>query len=214
MPLRLPQSKTSSLHRHLRILLMLLFLITLSGCSNSSSNASASSAKQSPSFPFATGGKAILGGTLDAFTSKLGSYTIRTAGTLFGFQMHCDSGKADCEQVSMSPGTNGKGYVDSISVNTPESQRWPASVAYTVCQSYMPSDATFQKEVPVTRENAEIGIDRIYVSASLAKVFTADTFVQNGHHVTLGTFDIRYTDVTAGDQRTYIDCMLAVGINA
>ncbi len=159
--------------------------------------------------PLATGGQAVLGGTLDAFIAKYGTPHVRTQLTV-GFHTSCSSGSADCEQVGLFPGTNSRYFVDTLSFSTPDSQPWASlGAAKTACRVGFPADAKLKSDGPDVRAGQTFGDYAIYTSASLAKIFPASFFTDaQGNTTTPGTFDVLILVTPSG---TYSDCQIAAG---
>ncbi len=164
----------------------------------------------------ATGGQAVLGGTLDAFIPKWGQPT-NFATYLYGFQRQCGSLNNDwCLMMLLFPGTNNLNYVQSLTVTSPDDASgnpiWDLTLARAACSTYLPADARYQRELPVIQNGSTVGLDRIYTSQQLARIFPASAFTDAQQNpVTPGTFDemFLYGNNPGGSQ---IDgCTITVG---
>jgi hypothetical protein len=148
-----------------------------------------------------------LGGTLAAFEAQFGAPIVQVPGTVYGFQPYCGTGAADCEQVTLAIGQDGGHYVDVIALDAPPARSWDLPTARTICESYLPSDAQFVREVPVTNQ----GVNRIYLSATLAQRFPASVFLDGaGDYIQPGTIEIQYIhDILGGT--AYGACQMGTG---
>ncbi len=164
----------------------------------------------------ATGGQAVLGGTLDAFIPKWGQPT-NYADSTYGFKRQCGSLNNDwCLMMLLLPGTNNLNYVQLLTVTSPDDASgnpiWDLTLARAACSLYLPADARYQSESPVIQNGAMVGLDRIYTSQQLARIFPASAFTDAQQNpVTPGTFDemFLYSNNAGGGQ---IDgCTLTVG---
>ncbi len=85
-----------------------------------------------------------------------------------------------------------KGYsntVESISVQSSDNPATPA-ITTASCASFMPNDAIYKRQMTITTGT---GYDKIYSSASLARLFPADAFDDsNNVQTTTGSFDVQY----------------------
>lgn len=142
--------------------------------------------------PLATGGKATLGGTVDAFVAAYGSPTIRNT-SLVGFQTHCSNGRSDCIQTALFPGADTTYYVDLVTMSTPDSQRWSSlQAAKDACHILFPADARLVSQQEDIQSGVNQGWYAMYHSDTLARIFSADAFLDGNGNPSPGSFDILY----------------------
>lgn len=176
----------------------LLLLALLAACSADttstlSSAQSTATVKPAPTQNnlIATTGPTLLGSSLSNFVGEYKQPNDHTdaKGGLYHFQRWAGS---NIDYLIVGTDLTDKGYsdkVESITVQSSDNRANPAIIK-AACESYMPTDATYKKQVAITTGT---GYDKIYSSASLAHLFPADAFDDNTNaQTTPGFFDVQY----------------------
>jgi hypothetical protein len=156
----------------------------------------------------ATFGTPLLGGPVSDFIGKYGPPNSHTDTNSFHWFRDSSSNADGLIVWSL---THPK-QVDSIDVQAVNGDMPDMSAANALCTVYNPDDAHEIKRIPlVNASGQDAGFDVVYVSASLARKFTAaDDFTDaNGNNVQPGSFDIQYLYKSDG---THIDsCSIIPG---
>ncbi len=158
--------------------------------------------------PVAPNSAVRMGSPLAAFVSAFGTPIVRVPGVVYGFQAFCGAGSDDCEQVTMEIGQDGQPYVGVIKLATTPLHLWDAAQAQQICTSYMPADAQSIRSLNPSNDEQ----DHIYVSATLARIFPANVFINAaGHYIQPGAFEIAYHESAPG-AASFTYCQLTTGI--
>ena len=159
-----------------------------------------------------TSGPAILGSNLGAFVANYGhpnDHSIANSG-LYHFKRY--PGSTLDFLIVVTDLTDGGVYanrVKDITVQAPHAG-WSQQEATAACAAFLPRDAVYKREIGLAN-----GYDKIYFSASLARLFPASSFVDvNGNQVQSGLFDVHYLyssgtiiascDILIGTQQTQL----------
>lgn len=147
--------------------------------------------------PLATGGKATIGGTLDAFFRQYPDH--EWSAPLAKFIKNCNSQHtAYCLSVSADKGVDGKQYVWTLDENAPIGSPWNRNLADKTCFAWNPSDAQQIAEVPFKTVDGFYLIRVVFQSSQLATIFPADQFSDETSKdfppplVAPGTFSVLY----------------------
>jgi hypothetical protein len=117
----------------------------------------------------ATSGPAILGASIGTFVAHYGPYNDHTniAGGSYHWLRYADTQVVTDALIVQADNSNGEATAqDATSIDYAPEQ------GTTNCKQFFPTDARYVKQVPVT-SGTNVYTDRIYFSASLAKVFSA-----------------------------------------
>lgn len=155
----------------------------------------------------------VLGGNGSAFVSAYGPLTTQSdqgSGDLHFKQYPGVAEDALIVDLGIHYGvTPGDQQAFSIVAAPAPSSSWSVSQAQTTCTAYSPSDAQKVKSQPIS---GSPGVEDVYQSASLAKVFPASAFVDtNQNPVTPGTFSIQYLYPSASATNQIVSCEVMVG---
>lgn len=191
------------------------------GISPTPTVASASQPTQAPtSAPAATvapsSGLVLLGSNISAFTAKFGQpnshSTVNT-----GQYHYARYPNSNIDHYIITTDTpDGGQYASLVYFITVQSSDqtpgWTMAQASRECGAFFPADAVYKKQIPVATGPA---LDKIYHSASLAKLFPASSFTDSKQNaVQPGTFDVLYLykdasekmidscDILIGEQQT------------
>lgn len=107
---------------------------------------------------------------------------------------------------------DGVAHIAVVTVDAPANalavERWSASLADQIAQTFLPADAQFQRTV-----KAQGALDHIYTSAGLAATFTPDQFVTDANTpVPVGAFDYLCNPLPRSNTG-YEQCTVAIGTN-
>ncbi len=156
----------------------------------------------------ATYGPPRLGGPITDFIGKYGKPNDHTDANSFHW-FRDSSSNADGLIVWDLTHPN---QVDSIDVQGVNGDMPNMSAAVALCTVYNPSDARQLKSISLVNASGQAsGVDVVYLSASLARVFSPDDFTDSQqNNVQPGTFDIQY--LYKGDGTGSIDsCSILPG---
>ncbi len=162
--------------------------------------------------PAPSSGPAIIGGELGAFVATYGqpnNHSIASSG-LYHFKRYPNStldlliARTDLTDAGVYTSR-----VEEITVQAPDAG-WSQQDATAACAAFLPGDAVYKREVKLAT-----GYDKLYVSATLASLFPASSFVDvNGQQVQAGSFDVQYLyrsgtivascDILIGTQQTQL----------
>jgi hypothetical protein len=153
-----------------------------------------------------------LGGTVDAFTARFGTPSINN-GAEWNYDRTCGDGTDWCESVLPSNGLDSQWYVALITLTAHDSNPWDLTTARGICEDYMPPDAKFVQQLTYPfGDTSPSGIVRVYMSETLAQIFSADQFNDSANKpVAPGTFDITYLYQSPSSTSTFGDCQISLG---
>lgn len=153
-----------------------------------------------------TSGPARLGSDIGTFTAHYGQPNSHSSGILYHFQQYSNSNVDFL--IVMTGLAEGGAYAklaETITAQAP-SDNWTKDQAESICAQFYPADAQYQSQK--TYQN---GYDKIYFSASLAKIFPASAFIdQQQNPVKPGLFDVSFLDSGKGDG-TFDSCDMGPG---
>jgi hypothetical protein len=158
----------------------------------------------------ATYGPPRLGGPISDFIGKYGPPNDHTDLTSRTFHWFRDS-SSNVDGLIVWELTH-PNQVDSIDVQAVNGDMPNMSAAVALCTVYNPSNARQLKSIPLVNASGQAsGVDVVYLSASLASVFSPDDFTDSQqNNVQPGTFDIQY--LYKGDGTESIDsCSILPG---
>lgn len=185
-----------------QLLILAALLLLLVGCGESTQQTASPVPTTRPTLapttkPVST--PALLGSLVTAFTAMYGTPNDHTdvANGAYHYKRYADPSvvtDALIVQTDISDGDAYKQRVISV-LNTPEH-------GGVTCEQFFPHDAHYVKQVTLTT-----GIDKIYSSVSLAKLFPTSTFTDaSNNNTTPGLFDVLATkgacSVMVGTQQT------------
>jgi hypothetical protein len=134
-----------------------------------------------------TSNSAILGAPISSFVANYGPYNGHTDVSIGSYHWlrYADTQVVTDALIVQADNSNGEATVhDANSIDYAPEQ------GTTTCKQFFPQDARYEKQVPVM-SGTNVYTDRIYFSASLAKVFSASAFTdENENPVKAGTFDV------------------------
>jgi hypothetical protein len=127
---------------------------------------------------------ATLGGTIAAFQAKYGTPQADGSGSTRAWKITIQGIPA---LISVTPAndaaSDGQDHIIAIHIG-PDGSTWNQSTADEVIQTFLPADATYQKD----QEVPGVGTAQVYLSPDLGATFPASDFVDpQGHPVTPGT---------------------------
>jgi hypothetical protein len=137
-----------------------------------------------------TSGPALVGGDLGAFVAHYGQPNGHSTpdGGFFNFQRYPGSNRDFL--IAQTDAADGGVYaqrVEGVTAQAPDAG-WLQQEASTTCAAFFPRDAVYQREVGLVN-----GYDKIYFSASLARLFPASAFTDaSDDQIQAGLFDVRY----------------------
>jgi hypothetical protein len=157
-------------------------------------------------------GSAFLGGSENGFIAKYGKPNAGSADYHPHFE-RCANSQIDQISLSQVSLESKSGPIISVLLFACSSTSWSMTQATSLCSSFFPSDAQFQRSVQVPAANGQPpSVDKIYYSAMLAHTFAADNFTDNnGTLVQPGLFDVNYFYVSNNDTSHFNECDLEVG---
>jgi hypothetical protein len=161
-------------------------------------------------------GPALLGGSGQAFIDKYGPLTSQSDTSTGDLHFRQYAGVAQDflivdlgVRLGITPGGQNAA---TILVSAPPGQSWTTSQADASCAAFFPSDAGRVKSVPVTNSSGVIGVDVVYHSDALTRVFPASAFVDASQNpATPGSFDVMYLYTTPNSSGQIDDCQIALG---
>jgi hypothetical protein len=180
-----------------KLMVVLFLFVALAGCGESTTAISTPTGQpttkpttQPATSKFASvAGPARIGSPIGTFAQygQPNTHTDSKAGS-YHFQKYADS---NTDTLIVQTDLIDKGYsdvVDGVSVQA-DNAGWTPEEATTMVAKFLPTDAQYQKQVPLSTGN---GTDKIYYSATLAKQLPADEFTDaSTNQIKAGTFDVQ-----------------------
>jgi hypothetical protein len=128
---------------------------------------------------------ATFGGTIDAFQAKYGDPQPSGVKTTKAWKVTINGLHV---LISVTPAAeeanDGQNHIMAMSIG-PDSGTWSQSTADQILPTFLPGDATYQKDEQVPG----VGLARVYLSPDLGETFAASDFVDaQGNMITPGTF--------------------------
>jgi hypothetical protein len=150
-----------------------------------------------------------LGQPLSHFTARYGKPNDHstTIGGLYHLQRYAGS---NLDFLVLQADVFNAGYEQSIMGITAQAPDagWTSAKADSTCADFLPHDAVYKNQAPLTTGN---GYDKVYFSVSLASLFPASAFVDAGQNqIQAGTFDVLYIQKSQSDV-TIVSCALFIG---
>lgn len=128
-----------------------------------------------------------LGDPVATFTAAYGAPDTSTPPD-YRYNRACGDGTDWCVTAMVWPEKNGKSFVEFLDIVAPP-DGWNMTAAQAFCGAFLPADAKAKRTVQVGGN-----VDKVYSSATLARIFTADQFQDAQQNpVTPGLFDVLYT---------------------
>lgn len=155
-------------------------------------------------------GPALLGSDIGAFDAVYGprdSHTDVSIGQ-YHYRKYADS---NIDYLLVNTDTVDQGIylnrADYITVQADENG-WTMTQASDQCRLFFPQDAVHKQDIPVASGPA---LDKVYYSASLAKLFPAASFYDASQNpVKPGTFDVSYLYADASETEV-VSCDIIIG---
>jgi len=165
--------------------------------------------------PTPNAGPAVLGGLQAAFVAAFGQPTTSSDPSAGRLQFQRFAGTNTdflIVQFDIFDGASVRDRAFSITARHPPDHFWSPSEAQNACRVFLPADARHLRQVKVTTTDGTEGVDDIYISATLAGIFPASSFVDAAENpVTPGTFDVHLRFANLNDSSHIESCQLEVG---
>lgn len=157
----------------------------------------------------ASTGSTVIGGALSAFVSKFGQPNNNSDPSSGRYNF----GNNNFLMITTA-GFNASGHiVETIAAASPTKQPMDPTTGKGYCQTFLPSDAHYQRQQPVTDSSGLEGIDYIYFSNSVANsgIPSSDFTDANGDNVKPGTFDMFILYSAPNDSAQIDSCSIDPG---
>lgn len=157
-------------------------------------------------------GPVLLGSDIGAFTAKFGQpndHSTTNTGQ-YHYQRYPNSNIDHYIITTDTP--DGGVYTNRVYFitvqSTDQGPGWTMAEASRECGAFLPADAKYKQQIPVATGPA---LDKIYYSASLAKLFPASSFTDAKQNtVKAGMFDVQYLYKDASEK--FVDsCAILIG---
>ena len=160
--------------------------------------------------PTSKSGAAILGAQLSTFTAKFGQPNDHSSPG----QIHlARCGNSNTDQLILSPLSAASTTGPIASILYAPCATWTVSMAESVCSTFYPTDAVYQKTVNIAGSASRFpAVVKVYYSATLTREFGADNFTDaNKNLVKPGLFDVSYLYENSNDTTHIGSCNIQFG---
>jgi hypothetical protein len=160
--------------------------------------------------PASKSGTAILGAQVSTFTAKFGQPNDHSSPG----QIHlARCGNSNTDQLILSPLSAASTTGPIASILYAPCATWTVSMAESLCSTFYPTDAVYQKTVNIAGSASRFpAVVKVYYSATLAREFGADNFTDaNKNTVKPGLFDASYLYENSNDTTHVGSCNIQLG---